>query len=56
MYPTKDSDSLAAILDAISEGVLPELDSKVCQESTACYEKEVVLQDFEEHLREVFEI
>lgn len=55
LYPIKDSDNLAAVLDYIWEGQLPCLDSEICQKSALCYDKDIVLKDFIQKLNNVFE-
>ena len=52
LYPFHDAGALAEILDAISVGILPQVNPKDCQKSVIGYRMEYALADFEVKLRE----
>lgn len=54
LYPFEDIDGLTNILDAMSDGVLPEISPEACRESITPFEEEKVLCDFREKLLMVF--
>lgn len=54
LYPFEDIDGLAGILDAMSDGILPEISSEACRESVMEFEEERVLRDFREKILKVW--
>lgn len=58
LFDFGDDDMLSAILDAIADGLFPDIDKQFCLDSVLPYRKESVLPDFEgkiEHILELFE-
>lgn len=54
LYPEKSNDGLAQVLDYISDGLLPALDSQICRQSALEFKKEQMLELFLSKLDEIF--
>ncbi len=54
LYPFEDINGLTNILDAMSDGILPEISPEACRASVMPFEEEKVLCDFREKLLMVY--
>jgi UDP-D-galactose:(glucosyl)LPS alpha-1,6-D-galactosyltransferase len=53
LFPQGDAEALTEVLQAISKGVLPEIDPKECIKTAQYYSVENALGDFEDKLRQI---